>query len=97
MPELRLACYVVGLLMSLILSGQLLRIRHSLARLLAVAMGAWTVNCISLFLLLFFAVSGEPSPSWRDMLMTVNALLLAAIPVLLYGWFLKVNGTGDHG
>ena len=97
MPQLRMICYVIGLLMSLVLAGQLFRIRHMLARLLAVAMLAWTVNCITLSILLYLWMTGEPFPAWRDLLTTINAFLLALVPAVLYVWFLKVNGQGNHG
>ena len=97
MPGLRIVCYVVGLIMALVLTGQLLRIRHMLARLLAVAMAAWAVNCVTLLVLIYLLITGEPLPAWRDLLTTINALLLAAIPIALYAWFLKVNGQGNHG
>lgn len=97
MPELRMVCYTIGLIMAVVLTGQLLRIRHMLARLLAVAMAAWAINCITLFILLYLLIAGEPIPAWRDLLTTINALLLAAVPLALYAWFLKVNGQGNHG
>ncbi len=60
-------------------------------------MGAWALNCITLFVLLYLVVSGEQMPTWRDLLLTINALLLALVPAILYAWFLRANGQGSHG
>jgi len=89
----RLFCYALGLMGSLVLAGQLFRIKHPLARLLAVAMIAWALNCITLLLLLYLMVSDLAIPPWRDAVTTVNALLLALIPAVLYVWFLRENGA----
>jgi len=95
MPEIRLIAYATGLLMAIVLAGQLLRIKHTLARLLAVAMVAWALNCITLLILLSLMLAGGDVPVWRDLLTTTNALLLAVMPAMLYAWFLKVNGRAD--
>ena len=97
MEALRMTCYLVGLLMSVVLAGQLLRVRHTLARLLSVAMLAWAVNCITLAILLYLLMAGQPIPEWRDSLTTLNAILLASMPAVLYLWFLRANGQDKRG
>ena len=89
METLRLVCYVVGILMAFVMAGQLVRIQHSLARLLAAAMLAWAVNSVTLFLLLFFVQFTGAVPVWRDIITTINAILLATVPVVLYIFFLR--------
>ena len=83
--------------MSMVLAGQLLRVRHMLARLLAAAMVAWALNCITLAILLYLLMSGQPVPEWRDSLTTLNAMLLAFMPIALYLWFLRANGQDERG
>lgn len=95
MELFRIVGYGIGALMALILAGQLLRIKHPLARLMTVAMVAWAVNCVTLLLLLYILTSSGEFPLWRDLVTTINALLLAAVPAALYAWFLKENGI--HG
>ena len=96
METLRLGCYVVGIIMAAVMAGQLYRIRNPLARLLAVAMVAWSVNAATLFLLLLFVQMTGATPNWRDIITTINALLLAVVPVVLYLWFWRDrNGRAD--
>ena len=92
----RMAVYIWSVLMAAALVGQLLRIRHQLARLLAVVMIAWAVNAAVLFALLYAHLQIGDFPPWRDMVTLINALLLAIVPTMLYVWFLRVNGQGDH-
>ena len=91
-----MACYVGAVLMAAALVGQLLRIRHQLARLLAVVMIAWAVNAAVLFALLYAHLQIEDCPAWRDWVTLINALLLLVVPMILYAWFLRVNGHGNH-
>ncbi len=89
----RLICYGAGLLMALVLAGQLYRIRHSLAKLLAGMMLAWALNCLTLFVMLFMKIQGlEGAESVVAPLWSVNAAILVAGPLVLYAWFLRANG-----
>ena len=96
MELFRVVCYVGAMLMSVALVGQLLRIRHPLARLLAVAMAAWVVNATMLLSFLAYELANGTYAPWRTVATTINAALLLAVPSILYGWFLRVNGQGKH-
>lgn len=96
MELLRMICYVGAVLMCVALVGQLLRIRHPLARLLAVAMIAWVVNAAMLLSFLGHEVATGTRAPWRSIATTINAILIVAIPSILYAWFLRVNGQGKH-
>lgn len=89
---IRMFCYILGIIASAVLAGQLFRIRYPLARLLAVAMGAWLVNCVTLAALLYLSVTGAALPSWRGWLLMINAILLAVMPMIIYFWFAR-NGN----
>ena len=97
METLRLICYAAGIVGSLVLAGQLFRIRHSLARLMAMVMVAWALNSATLLALLYIIVVHAEFGLWREILTTANALLLAGAPAALYAWFLRENGRARNG
>lgn len=94
METVRLLLYLAGMVFSIVMAGQLLSIRQRLARLFGAVMIGWAVNCASLLVLLYALASGAPTPAWRDAVLTVNAVLLAAAPAALYFWFPRVGGVG---
>jgi len=85
----RLVCYGVAILLAFGLGLVMLRIRHGLARLLAAAMFAWAVNAAMLGVNLYYLQVYGVWPPFRDTLNTANALILAAVPGVIYLWFLK--------
>jgi len=92
METFRLLSYLVGIVFSIVMAGQLLSIRQRLARLFGAVMIAWAINCASLLVLLYILATGAEAPPWRDALLTLNAVLLAAAPTALYFWFPRAGG-----
>lgn len=95
MEDIRLFAYAVGLLGAVVMAALLFRLRGSLGRLFALVMAAWAFNCLSFGVMLGVKVwTGETPASLAGPLWTVNALLLAMIPWILYGWFtVERNGN----
>ena len=94
MEQLRFVCYLIGLLMAFVMASQLLRIRHDLAKLLAGMMFAWVLNCLTLAVMLYLKLGGiDWSAVASEPVWTVNAVILALTPLVLYVWFLRQNGT----
>lgn len=87
----RLMCYGVGIVMSAVVAVDLLRMNHRLAKALGVIMIMWGIN---VFIHLFNRLSGLmfDSHMWtgRNVVMTFNAFLMAAGPVVL--WVILKNG-----
>ena len=88
----RFLLYAVGFAFSLTIALQLFRLRQPLSRMLAAFSLAWTANCAILALLLVEVRMLGASPSWGGVILTANAVLLAAAPVALYVWFARQNG-----
>lgn len=89
MVSLRLVLYLLAAASSLALFGRLVTVRRRLARSLAVAMFAWFFNAVVLLsFLLWWILTGNMESPWRAVALTVDAVLLAACPVLIY-WFLE--------
>lgn len=85
----RLVAYLVAIVASSALIGRLLIVRTRLARALVAVMVAWLLNSIILLsYLLWLLATGDETLPWREWTQTIDALLLAAAPVLLY-WFLS--------
>lgn len=85
---LRVVLYLVAVALSLALAGRFATVPDRLARLLAGMSVAWAVNAlILLMLLIHLTATGDADPTWRSPLLTINAVLLAAAPVLLYALF----------
>ena len=79
--------------MAIVMAAQFLRIRHDAGKVFAGVMAAWALNCATLFIMLYLKVEGvewaavAAAPIW-----TVNALILAISPLVLYFVFLHLNG-----
>ena len=90
---LRLACYVVGIMFASGMAMQLFRLEHRLAKAFGAAMVGWALNTALLgALLLYLQFTGMRFPVWRDVALSLNALLLAACPVALYVVLMRDNG-----
>jgi hypothetical protein len=85
---LRGALYSLAVLFSLLTAGRFAVVQDRLARLLSAFSVAWAVNAATLLALLVYSeVTGDPDPSWRGGLLTVNAAFMVAAPLLLYVLF----------
>lgn len=93
-PELEMirgALYAVGLVGAVADMAIAVRINHLLARLLALIMLGWAVHCvITLSYVIIVSHSVGQSgydvifPAWHMALRTVDAILLAGIPIALF-------------
>ena len=86
---IRIGLYLLGAIFSLALFAQLIRIRHSLARLLAVDMIGHLVNAGTLLVMLLFVVMLGEAPGWCVWVWTFNALIVAIVPIALFAWFMR--------
>jgi len=90
MEYLRLVLYSSGLVFSLALAGRLFAIEAWVARLFGTIMLGWaTGSAIFLALLAWTMVTGNPDPSWRGAVMTLEAFILGALPPFAYFLFIR--------
>lgn len=81
----RLVLYSLGALFSAMLAGQFLRVNYLLGRMLGIMLLIWSLNCLMLLSLLAWSlITGEAVPAWKDTVITLDAVLLMAAPVIIY-------------
>lgn len=91
----RFVAYLASIVSSVLLAGRLLSSKSNLARLLAALMGAWLLNSLILLsYLLWRTFTGETSAPWQEVTTTLNAVLLALCPAVLYVYLGRVDGKG---
>ena len=95
MDPFRLVCYLAGLLGGVGVAAVFFRLRPVLARLLGFTMLAWAFNCFAFGVMLAIKMFAGPTPDWAKQLWTVNALLLAVVPFLLYSQLQDGVRNGD--
>jgi hypothetical protein len=93
--ELRGILYVIGALSSAGLAWRLLSLKSDLGRLFGLVMLGWVINCLTLGTLAVHAIyTGEILPSWRGLVMNINAAFLAGCPLLLLLLFGRSRNGG---
>ena len=96
MEVARLLAYLVGMVSAVGVALVLLRTHHGLGKMLAATMGAWAFNCFSFGLMLAGKMLTGETLAWASPLWTVNALLLAIMPVALYVVLWRYNGRNAN-
>ena len=98
MNEVRLGLYLAGMVTAGAMALRLFAVRNRLATLFGLVMAGWLVNCATLGILLAYTMwTGGTQPPWRAVLMTVNAVLLGALPAALYISFLYLKPEVENG
>ncbi len=93
MAAARLLAYLVAIVASAALVGRLLTVRSALARLMAGMAGAWVLNSLILAsYLVWTMITGDLVSPWREWTLSINAVLLAAAPVLLVVYLQRLDG-----
>ena len=94
MDVARLVAYAIGTMSAFGVAMVLLRSKHKLGYMLSVTMFAWAFNCFSFGLMLVLKMVQGSTPDIASALWTVNAALLALVPIGLYV-DLWGNGNGN--
>lgn len=98
MEYARLVLYAIGLIFSLALAGRLFAIHTWVARLFGTIMVGWAMgSAIFLALLAWSMITGDPDPTWRGIVMTVEAVILGVLPPIAYFLFIRPPGKSGSG
>ncbi len=90
---IRLFLYLLSLIASLLVAGRLLVVRSRLSLLFGLSMLAWALNSLALLaLLLCLLLTGEARPTWTEPLLLANAVMQAAVPLMLYLYLGRKDG-----
>jgi hypothetical protein len=85
MDLVRFVLYSLSILFSAAMAGRLFPLNNRLATAFGVVMLVWAINSgLLLGLLIYYLVSGDPYPSWRDAAMLINAALMAMTVIGLH-------------
>lgn len=84
--------YAIGALGGVLLAHQMLRMRHSYAKTLFVANAGWVVMSLIWLYSLVHKIVGGGSPSYAPWLFLLNAVILAAAPVIQLVWWARIDG-----
>lgn len=85
MDLVRFVLYCLSIVFSVAMAGRLFPVDNRLARAFGVVMVVWAINSgLLLGLLIYYLISGDPYPSWRDTAMMANAVLMAGTVIGLH-------------
>jgi hypothetical protein len=97
MEAWRFVFYGGAFLLALIDAALFLRVRNTLARMLALTWAIWSANALILALNLAELLIRGSLPGWGHWLFTANAFLLLVGPAVMLLWFMWWQNGGRDG